>query len=52
VGFKEYQLWKIRLLNNQNVVFTIFNLFEEISSEKINVKENVVTIIKKIEYPE
>jgi hypothetical protein len=30
----------------------IFNLLEEISSEKINVYENVVTIIKKIEYPE
>jgi hypothetical protein len=43
---------KIRLLKNQNVVFTIFNFLEEISNEKINVKENVVTIIKKIEYPE
>jgi hypothetical protein len=30
----------------------IFNLLEEMSSEKIKVKENVVTIIKKIEYPE
>jgi hypothetical protein len=33
-------------------VFTIFNFLEEISNEKINVKEDVETIIKKIEYPE
>jgi hypothetical protein len=44
--------WGYSLAIHPRELPTYTAFLEEISNEKINVKENVVTIIKKIEYPE